>query len=136
MLKTFVIWLIKKSKADLRLNPTDEQTREYKRHGSELIDGEKFMYTCEDIIMLIIMRRSEEILLHSVLSYKIDLYFSKHRLAIDIDEKGYKNRNNDYEIKRQKAIEKELDCEFIRVNHDGKDFDVYVEIGNIYNHIK
>ena len=94
------------------------------------------MYTCEDIIMLIIMRWSEEILLHSVLSYKIDLYFSKHRLAIDIDEKGYKNRNNDYEIKRQKAIEKELDCEFIRVNHDGKDFDVYVEIGNIYNHIK
>ena len=71
-----------------------------------------------------------------VFSYKIDLYFSKYRLATDIDQKGYKDRNNDYEIKRQKAIEKELDCEFIRVNHDGKDFDVYVEIGNIYNHIK
>ena len=94
------------------------------------------MYTCEDIIMPIIMHWSEEILLHSVFSYKIDLYFSKHRLATDIDQKGYKDRNNDYEIKRQKAIEKELDCEFIRVNHDGKDFDVYVEIGNIYNHIK
>ena len=32
-------------------NPTNEQLREYKRHGSEVIDGEKFVYTCEDIIM-------------------------------------------------------------------------------------
>ena len=37
-------------------NPTYEQkTKEYKRHGSELIDGKKFMYTREDIIMNIIM---------------------------------------------------------------------------------
>ena len=37
-------------------NPTYERkTKEYKRHGSELIDGEKFMYTREDIIMNIIM---------------------------------------------------------------------------------
>ena len=35
--------------------PTDEQIREYKRHGSELIDGEKFMYTREDIITPITM---------------------------------------------------------------------------------
>ena len=60
---------------------------------------------------------SEEILLqYSVLSYKIDLYFSNHRLAIEVDEKGHKDRNIDYEIKRQK----ELDCEFIRINPDGK----------------
>ena len=26
-------------------NPTNEQIREYKRHGLELIKGEKFMYT-------------------------------------------------------------------------------------------
>ena len=32
-------------------NPTNEQIREYKRHGSEIIDSEKFMYTREDIIM-------------------------------------------------------------------------------------
>ena len=49
------------------------------------------------------------------------MYFSKHRLAIEIDENGYNNRNVDYEITRQKAIEKELDCEFIRINSDGKD---------------
>ena len=36
-------------------NPTNEQIREYKRQGSELIDGEKFIYIRQDIIMSIIM---------------------------------------------------------------------------------
>ena len=35
-------------------NPTNEQIREYERHRSELIDGKKFMYTREDIIIPII----------------------------------------------------------------------------------
>ena len=35
-------------------NPTDEQPTEYKRNGSELIDGEKIMNTHKDIIMPII----------------------------------------------------------------------------------
>ena len=80
---------------------------------------------------------SEEILLqHSVLSYKIDLYFSKYRLAEEVDEKRNKDRNIDHEIKSQKEIEKEFDFEFIRINPDGKDFDVYDKIDKIYNHIK
>ena len=124
-------------------NPTNEQIREYKRHGSELIDGEKFIYIRQDIIMSIIMHCwmttleaiktrlgfnqhdllitkeqsvltkimkvfvSEEILLQQFfLSCKIDLYFSKYRLAIEIDEKGDNDRNTDYETERQKAIEK------------------------------
>ena len=45
------------------------------------------------------------------------------------------NRNIDYEIKRQKAIEKELDCEFIRINPDEKDFDMDIHIIKIHNHI-
>ena len=61
------------------------------------------------------------------------MYFSKHRLAIEVDEKVHIDRNIDYEIKRQKAIKKEIDCEFIRIDPDGKDFDIYVEV---YNHIK
>ena len=35
-------------------NPT-KKPREYKRHESQLIDGEKCMYTSEDIIMPIIL---------------------------------------------------------------------------------
>ena len=70
----------------------------------------------------------EEILLqHSVLSYRIDLYFPKHKLAIEFDENGHKGRNIDYEIKRQKTIEKQLDCEFIRFNPDREDYYEYVE---------
>ena len=36
-------------------NPTKQQIKEYKRNGSELIDGKKFVYTHEDIKTLIIM---------------------------------------------------------------------------------
>ena len=50
---------------------------------------------------------------HFVLGYRIDLYFPEHKLATEVDEKGNK------EIKRQKAIDKELDCELIRINLDG-----------------
>ena len=35
-------------------NPTKEQIKKYKRHGSELIDGENFVYAHEGIIIPII----------------------------------------------------------------------------------
>ena len=80
--------------------------------------------------------RSEKILpQHSVLGYRIDLYLPRHKLAIEIDEKGLKDKDEHEEIERQKATEKELGCEFIRIILDEKDFDGYVEIGKIYNHI-
>ena len=64
------------------------------------------------------------------------MYFSKHRFAIETDENGHNNGKIDYQTKRQKAMEKELDCEYIRINPDGKEFNIYIEIGKIYNHIK
>ena len=80
---------------------------------------------------------SKEILLqHSALSYRIDLYFPKHKLAIEIDEKGHKDRNKYKEVERHKAIEKELGCKFIRINPDKKDFDMCVEFGKIHDLIK
>ena len=36
-------------------NRTDEQIKKYKRHGSELIDGEKFVYTYEGTIIPVII---------------------------------------------------------------------------------
>ena len=38
---------------------------------------------------------------YSVLGYITDLNFQKHKLAIEVDELGYSNRNIDYEIERQ-----------------------------------
>ena len=52
---------------------------------------------------------------NNVLAYRIDLYFHEYKLAIEIDENGHSNRNIDFKIKRQKAIEDELDCNFIRI---------------------
>ena len=42
----------KESKGKFKTNNlTDEQIKKYKRHGSELIDGEKFVYAHEGIII-------------------------------------------------------------------------------------
>ena len=53
---------------------------------------------------------------HSVLDNRTELYFSDHKLTVEVDEKGYKDRSTDYELKIQKAIEKERGCEFIGIN--------------------
>ena len=61
---------------------------------------------------------------YTVLGYRIDLYFYEYKLAIEIDELGHNDRNTDYEIKRQREIEKELNCVFIRTNPDAADFNI------------
>ena len=43
---------------------------------------------------------------YSVLGYRIDLYFHKYKLAIEVDELGHDDRNLRNEVKRQKALEK------------------------------
>ena len=42
---------------------------------------------------------------YKVLSYRIELNFHAYKLAIETDEKGHNNRNIDYKIKQQKAID-------------------------------
>ena len=59
---------------------------------------------------------------YGVLGYRIDLYFHEYKLANEIDELGHTKRNIDNEIERQKALEKELNCIFIRINPDEKRF--------------
>ena len=73
---------------------------------------------------------------YTVLGYRIDLYFHKYKLAIEVDELGHNDRNIDYEIQRQKALERELSCVFIRINPDEKDFNIFKEINKIHRHIK
>ena len=57
---------------------------------------------------------------YSGLGYRIDLYFHKYKLAIEVDELGHADRNLSNETERQKVPEKELDCVFIRTNPDKK----------------
>ena len=72
---------------------------------------------------------------HFVIGYKIDAYFLKHKLAIEVDERGHNNRDLEYEIERQKSLEKELDCKFIRINPAKENFNIFNEISKIHYHI-
>ena len=75
---------------------------------------------------------NEKILLqHFVLSYQIDLYFPKHKLAIKVDEKGHTDRDERKENEREEKIKKELGSKFIIINPDAKNYDIFVEIGKI-----
>ena len=73
---------------------------------------------------------------YSVLGYRIDLYFHDYKLAIEVDEKGHKDRNIDHEIQRPKALEKEPGCKFIRIDPDKEDFNIFKAINEIHRHIK
>ena len=81
------------------------------------------------------MHLREKICKHNTLS-QIDLYFHKYKLAIEVDELGHNDRNIDYEIQRQQALERELSCVFIRINPDAVDFSIFKEINKIHRHIK
>ena len=49
-------------------------------------------------------------------TYYLELVFTKYFLAIEIDEKSHTDRDITFEEKRQEALEKKLNCEFIRIN--------------------
>ena len=48
--------------------------------------------------------------------FRIDIYFTKYCLVVEIDEKGHTDRHLTFEQKRQEALEKKLNCTFIRIN--------------------
>ena len=72
---------------------------------------------------------------YDVLSYQIDAYFPQHKLAIEIDELGHNDIDIDKETTRENKIKEKLQCKFIRINPDKRDYDIFVEIGKIHNHI-
>ena len=51
-------------------------------------------------------------------------------------DKISKIENINNEIERQKALENELHCVFIRINPDEKDFKLFKEINKTHRHIK
>ena len=114
-----------------------------KRKGENKIDNfrRKLGFRSHDITMSkeesvttkIIKTFSNEQILpqHFVLSYQIDLYFPKHKLAIKVDEKGHTDRDERKENEREEKIKKELGSKFIIINPDAKNYDIFVEIGKI-----
>ena len=45
------------------------------------------------------------------------------------------DRNEEKENEREEKIKKELECEFIRINPDAENYDIFVEIGKIEGYI-
>lgn len=74
---------------------------------------------------------------YTVGSYRIDLYFPKYKLAIECDEKqhGYTANITSDQV-RQSYIEDKLKCKFLRYKPHDDDFDIFVVIQSIFNHIK
>ena len=68
--------------------------------------------------------------------YRIDLYFPEYRLAVECDEFGHADRDIDYEVKRQRFIEDQLKCQFIRYNPDDHGFEILVVLNKIFRKIK
>ena len=67
-------------------------------------------------IKIIKVFSNEEILLqHSVLNYQIDLYFSEHKLAIEVDEKGHTDRDEKKKMKEKKKYKKNLDVNLLEL---------------------
>ena len=69
---------------------------------------------------------------YSVGTYRIDLYFPKYKLAIECDEYGHSDRDQEYEHTRQHYIEDKLGCQFIRYNPDSKNYNVFDMFNKIY----
>ena len=60
--------------------------------------------------------------------FRIDIYFTKYFLAVEIDEKGHTDRDLIFE---QKALEKKLNCKFIRINTSRENYDADYEASRI-----
>ena len=88
------------------------------------------IYTIQKVFEGISMKRQ-----FSIGSYRIDLYFPEHKLAIECDEHDHKDIDINYEIRRQKFIEDQLNCKFIRYNPDAKDFMTESVLSKIFQYI-
>ena len=88
------------------------------------------IYTIQKVFEGISMKRQ-----FSIESYRIDLYFPEHKLAIECEEHDHKDRDIDYEIRQQTFIEDQLNCKFIRYNPDAKDFTTESVLNKIFQYI-
>ena len=67
----------------------------------------------------------------SYILFRIHVCFIKDNLAVEVDEKGHVDRGLIFEKKRQEALEKKLDCKFIRINTSKENYDARYEISKM-----
>ena len=94
--------------------------------------------TCDeqDIISALQIPFEEEIILtqYCIIKKRLDAYFPKYKLGIEVDEYNHESRNFEYEQSRQFMIEN-YGITIIRINPDAADFDMNKLINQIYTYI-
>ena len=84
----------------------------------------KWLRKDQDTLRQIMQAFNGEEMIHqfSVRKYRIDLYFPRYKLANECDEVDHHDTDIEYEVERQKHIEKIVYCTFVRFNPDTKYF--------------
>ena len=72
--------------------------------------------------------------LYCIENKRIDAYFSKYKLGIEIDEYNHEGKNSNYEKSRQLMIESR-GITILRTNPDTVDYDINRLINQIYKDI-
>ena len=94
--------------------------------------------TCDeqDIISALQVVFEGEIILtqHCIKNKRIDAYFSKYKLGIEVNEYNHEGRNSEYKQSRQLLIESH-GITIIRTNPDSADFDMNRLTNQIYTRI-
>ena len=68
--------------------------------------------------------------------YRIDAYIEELNIAIEYDENAHSNYPYEKEEGRQKEIEKELGCKFIRVSENNSDeYNIGYVFKELYSHL-
>ena len=100
------------------------------------LDPDVVTYDEQDIISALQVAFEGEIILtqHCIKNKRIDPYFSKYKLGIEVDEYNHEGRNSEYEQSRQLMIESH-GITVIRTNPDAADFGMNRLINQISTHI-
>ena len=73
---------------------------------------------------------------YCVQSKRLDLYFPRHKLGLEIDEYRHVDRNFEDEQSKKLIIEEKLYCRTIRTDPAASDFNIYRLINEVRMHIK
>ena len=122
-------------------NEKDKSKKEQQRQNFKILIGSKehdiFLIKEQSVLNKIttVLAKFQIHLQYSVLGYRIDAWFPKYKLAIEIDKLGHFNRDNEKEKTRENKIKQKLQCESIKINPDKEGFNIFVELAKISNYI-
>ena len=102
------------------------------------LDLNKYSFGEQDIISTLQVAFEGEILhtQYCVQNKRLDCYFPKGKIGIEIDEYGHADRNVQDEKSRTLIIEEKIGCIINRPDPDTADFNIYRIMNQVRMHIK